>query len=268
MVGIIMSNLNDLMAFWGEDSSIAKRATKTNALPKYALPAVESEEGFNIFERIGTYIVKINQKKIEEDGFIELDKEWASSDDQNIDGFRKTEYDGSTLYGTFPKPFNGRKVYLAKISLESKQETTDAGVSTKKTIRGLKSVKEQNGVKRMMFSGSVCVFHNKTLGYNPSAVHDTVKTTNEKGEIVEVPDENGYQYRYLTFFTNYDLVVDKIAEYVKGKIEAKPEINYVTCFALTGFVKRGDLKNKDDPPTKPTAQDYWYSMNLDDIFMI
>lgn len=262
-----MSNLDDLMSFWGEDSKIAKKAIKSNALPKYDLPNVESEEGYNVFESIGTYLIKINSEKIEEQGFIDLDDEWANTKDENIKNHREFAYGEGTLFSVFPKPFCGRKAYLIRVSLESKKTTAEEGIITKKTIRRL-SVKDMgNDRKRIMFGGSICVFHNEYLGWNSNAVGNTKKGTNEKGEIVDIPDESGYQYQFATFFGDLALGDAKLFGYVNKKIEADPTINQVMCFGITGYVKK-DLKDKDNPPKNPTSMDYWYSMNLDDVFLI
>lgn len=261
----IMSGLDELISFWGEESPIAKKASRTYSVPKYELPPVPTENGANAFEQIGLYIIKINPKKMEEQGFIDLDEEWKNSKDETIVEFREQLYDENTsLIDLFPTPFCGRKAYFTRILLENKQNNTDNGIVNVKVIRNLKQNKFND--KNMDLSARVCVFHNKDLGYNPNASHNTVMGTDEKNNLVEKKDENRYQYRWINVTFPKELGTAKLFDYINKKIEEDPTRMDVLCFALTPYIK---TKLKDDVDKKEaTADDYWYNMTVDDVFLI
>lgn len=265
-----MSNLDDLKSFWGEDSTVVKNATRINSLPKYELPTeAVDDDGNNIFDDIKKYIVKTNQNVMRDDGFVVLDDVWLNSKDEYIVERRDFVVDdeGNTLVDWYPQPFCKRRVYMIKISLDEEQKITDNGVKIRKVIKSFKKLERKDGSEYFKFAGRVCVFHNKELGWNPRADNIT-KQPNEKGEIVEVEDKDPYQHLYVTFFVEKELMMNKLIPYINQKIESYSTAKEILCFGITGYVKRGDLRDPTNPPQNPKESDYWHSINLDDVIKI
>jgi len=257
-------SLNDVMKFWGKDSKATKMVTAKKTFQPYELPIVETEEGTNAFEYIASEIIRVHSDIMVDTGYILLDDLWANSTDETIKNYR--DQIGLEAY---PKPFCGRRVYLIKIGLKETEKTTDDGLVKEKTIHSLSSyVDKKDKSDRFRFSGYVSVFQNKELGYNNNAVDVVKKEANEKGEIVEVEVESPTQLMFTSFFMSSELFKDKILSYVKDKIDEDPEIDGVFCYAIGGYVKKGDLKDKLAPPEHPLAKDYWYSMSVDDVVLL
>ena len=256
--------LNDLKSFWGKDNKVAKRASKTYRLPDYNLPPLEDINGNVVFKAIARHIVQSEPELLEEQGYLDLDKQWKSN--PNLESTRNdpSDKEGKSLFEAYPKPFAGRKVYLCYVALETRDKTTDEGIEQKRVIQGIKEF-ENRGQIRVKFGGRVCVLHNKDLFYNPNVKEDTRKDMNDKGEIVDVPNDDPYQYRYASFFTSKDLAYNVLFPHVK-KVIAKDNTAFrVAFFAITPYIGK---KPKDNAPENPTPSDYWYNCSLDDVILV
>jgi len=231
--------------FW-KNSKIGKKATAT--FTPYELPQDKTKKGELIYERAGLFLIQSNPDKMEEDGFIDLDLALELSDNDKIIPIREK------LGTKYPKPYGGRKAFLIKIIFEKKETPSDEGIIIKKTIRKLKATSNGN----FIFSGQVCVFHNKKLGWmdEESELVD--------GEIKTKKNDDQYNYVFLNLFATPDLIKEKIIPTIAKMLDDDPKINEVYFFGIAPFLRTQPKKDLDDNPT----DELWYSMNLDDVFFM
>ncbi len=232
-------------SFW-KNSKIGKKAT--SSFTPYELPKNQTKKGELIFEKVGLFLIQSNPEKIESDGYIDLDKEWALSDHEKVIPIRER------LGEKYTKPYCGRKAFLIKILFEKIETPTDDGITIRKVIRKLKETSNGNYV----FSGQVCVFHNKKLGWMDEASEVV------DGEIVTKKNSDQYNYVFLNLFAPPDLVKKKILPNIAKMLDMDPKINEVYFFGIASFLRTQPKKDADGNPTK----DFWYSMNLDDVFFM
>ena len=260
-----MSDFNSLLSFWGEDSDIAKKASKTgfSSLPKYEKPYVptldENENEINFVDFLGKYLIQSNQMLMEQQGFIDLDELWKTSEDENIVGWR------NDFFKDCPSPFCKRKAYLMRCRIEEYTQPTDVGIETKYRIWKLVTLDNpgRDGEIRMKLLANLTSFYNKDWGYNPAS--DDTKKISEKGQVKEVKSDP-YAYPFITLWTSEQLMKDSFLPYVaKGLKETDNQLRNIRFFALGGYVKKDPKKDDNGTPIVPA--DYWYSLNLDDIIV-
>jgi hypothetical protein len=143
--------VNDPSQFW-QNSAIGKKA-KANIVAKepYKYPDLKDGNGQDVFHQIGLYMLQTHPQEFEK-GYLEMDKVWAESPDENLKAYREQ------LFKEYPRPFSGRKAYLFRIEFETTKEMGSQGVKLNKTLSKLKLTKndgKKNEGNKFFFQGRV-----------------------------------------------------------------------------------------------------------------
>ena len=286
-----MSPMKDPREFWTRDTEILESISTDKIFKsKWLLPDVKDEEGNNLFQAIMMYILKYGLKSWMI-GYLNLDVEWGSIPELK-------EY-RNQLFKTYPKPFGGRKAYVAKLQIqyldvEVKDEKGNVKMQTlifcevcgtvpedlTKTEClncGGKIIKKEVSIKEKQpritiptkaggrVVAQITMFHNKNLGWKEEwAKPDEVKEVDQKtGSYVKKPTENT-QFKEIYRFASISSFIsedlmNKIETFTKLYLSKDPTIPQEFFCILIG----GDIIKKESSKDGKTYTNL--NLNIDDV---